>query len=46
MLLGSYVISCTGVRYALSLISSQSSTTHSLAVLYIDPALVEVYRVV
>lgn len=35
---------CAGVRYALSLISSQSSTTHSLSALYIDPALVEVYR--
>lgn len=36
---------CAGVRYALSLILSQSPATHSLTALHIDPALVEVYWV-
>lgn len=36
---------CAGVRYALSLILSQSSATHSLTALYIEPALVECYKI-
>lgn len=34
---------CEGVRYALSLISSQSSATHLLTALHIDLALVVIF---